>query len=204
MKTIMLAFGLVAMASMANPAILVPHGDLEDGIGTLASGWGTWAGGGGTVTWVSTGGNGGAFARVDTFAGGNWAGLVALHDDFGGGISLASLGLTAGEETTFLIDIKEFTAQTGGHGVGMKIESWNGATYLQNHGGDQAVPSIIPGGGWNTYEFTVTLDAAANGVKLVPVWGDGGSYGFDNLSVVPEPATMALLGLGALVLRRKK
>lgn len=204
MKKVLVVLAVLAVAGIANANLLVPQGDLENGIGTLASGWGTWAGGGGTVTWVASGGNGGGFARVDTFAGGSWAGLVAPHDDFGGGIPLATLGLTAGQEATFAIDIKEFVAQTGAHGVGMKIESWGSGGYIQNHGGDMAVPAIIAGGGWNNYEFTVTLDAAATGVKLVPVWGDGGSYGFDNLSVVPEPATMALLGLGGLLLRRRK
>ena len=86
----------------------------------------------------------------------------------------------------------------------MKIESWGTAGYIQNHGGDQAVPSIIAGGGWNNYQFDVTIDPAATGMKLVPVWGDGGSYGFDNMAVFPAPATMALLGLGGLLLRRRK
>jgi hypothetical protein len=37
-------------------------------------------------------------------------------------------------------------------------------------------------------------------------WHDGvaGSIQFDNASVVPEPTTMALLGLGGLLLRRRK
>jgi len=33
---------------------------------------------------------------------------------------------------------------------------------------------------------------------------DGGNFYFDNIQLVPEPATMLLLGLGGLILRRRK
>ena len=59
-----------------------------------------------------------------------------------------------------------------------------------------------------THSFTVSLVPGAN--YVTPVLGTTGvnSYTiYDNIEltgVIPEPATMAFLGLGALVLRRRK
>ncbi len=72
--------------------------------------------------------------------------------------------------------------------------------------------SIDTSSTWASY--SLVLDTALNpefvgkslGVKAYQKDGDGGYLYITNasLEVVPEPATMALLGLGALVLRRKK
>lgn len=63
--------------------------------------------------------------------------------------------------------------------------------------------------GWaaTPYEYSYTCDAANAGKYLqVAVYGWGSqAYWFDNVSVVPEPASMVLVGFGGLIgLARKR
>ena len=63
------------------------------------------------------------------------------------------------------------------------------------------------GGAMNGEGSTFSINALSAGT--LTLWesaegGDGSWTAVDTITIVPEPATMVLLGLGALVLRRKK
>lgn len=60
---------------------------------------------------------------------------------------------------------------------------------------------------WDNYSVTATAPAGTVTVRAVMggyTDGNGGTLRFDNAVLVPEPATMVLLGLGGLFLRRRR
>jgi hypothetical protein len=175
------------MVGIAQANLLVfDNADFENGL----TGWGV----AGDVAFSApaTGGNPDGYGIMDGVAGG-WGVLVATD----AGIPLASLGVSAGDTITVEMDM----ILLGGAGnPGIKIESWAGGGHISNTGDlNGAITSE-----WATYSWDYTIDAGADALKFVPLWGGGASVGYDNLSIVPEPATMVLLGLGGLLLRRKK
>ncbi len=188
MKKMMLVLSIAAMIGVTQAAtsvLVFDNADFHNGL----TGWGYAADG---VTFS----DGGGYGVMDNSGGGGWGVLVATD----AGISLASLGLTAGETYTFTMDMKVLDDSTGVQ-AGIKLESWAGGAHVSDTGDIKGDITDT----WTTYSWDYTVDAGADALKLVPLWGSGASVGYDNLSVVvPEPATMALLGLGAFVLRRKK
>ena len=96
---------------------------------------------------------------------------------------------------------------SGGSSItGYGVNGWLG-TYSSAYSGYS-----VPGDDWTFIEWG--LDAGTAPIVAPPgatsvafylcQYNVGGSLDFDNASIVPEPMTMALLGLGALMLRRRK
>ena len=186
---------LLATVSVANAQLtLVPNGDFSTPGGVN---WGF--DGPAIITFETTGGNTGGYAKMDESAGGGWGVLVS--DDSPLGVPLSTLGLTAGQNYDFTMDM----INLDGTGIGgLKLESWD-TGHISNTGD---VPASGQSSSWATYTWNYTIDPAATSLKLVPLWGPGSVVGFDNLGVVvPEPASIGLLSLAGLMIatrRRRK
>lgn len=190
MKKVLTMVAICAAASLASATIYIPGGQFDSD-----PGWSEAAGGGAGATYDQSLG----YARVDSTAGA-WAVMVATDGNGSEEISLASLGVSAGQEITVTLDMIEFS-NGGANTAGIKIESWGGGSILGNSGDMKTALTSS----WATYEFTYTVDAGADALKFVPVQHEEISVGYDNIGVVPEPATMGLIGLfggGMMALRR--
>lgn len=173
------AITMVAAAHAANVTNYFPNGQFEDG------GAGAWVEGGcDFFQYPTEGGNPNGYGVIDdsTPCWGIWVGGDTTP------LSLASLGLTAGQTYTFVQDMKLISGSTIG---GVKIESWgtNSAgvwSHISNSGDMRPLSGTS---NWATYSFTYTINAAAKGLKIVPIWGQGSVVGYDNFGVVLVGAT---------------
>lgn len=72
------------------------------------------------------------------------------------------------------------------------------------HHGQPGYDAGLP---WANYSVSGMAPAGTAVVRvMLGTWGEGGTARFDNavLEVIPEPATLMLLGLGAMALRRRR
>jgi len=187
--------------------ILIPNGDFEAANDAL-----TWirvdGGGDAPPVTFATGGNPNGYGTVTPVGG--WGILVSpiTAGGVGGGIPIADLGLTAGGPVTFTYDSINLTGP--GPVGGFKWEAWGGNTLRGNTG--DVFPNLIGDGStWETYTYDWTLPAGTDKLIFVALWAGGGNtntVGFDNVGVIPEPATYAMLAggfaLALVILRRRR
>ena len=201
MKKVLILFALLAMTGIASANILT-NGGFEDGdtgqiTGTPIPGWQTWNWSG----WHHDD----AGAIIDTKAVKLWWDDSGLYQDF---------AAVAGETYDFSVQCLDFSGDTA-------AVNWNGlikaefydvsdaqllAQDLERFDSDN---TVNPDDVWVEIGDSIIAPAGTSYGRIVLMvvdWHDGigGAINFDNASVVPEPATLALLGLGGLLLRRRK
>ena len=181
-------------------ANLVPNAGFEDGVGVLPDAW-TIETGEAKITW-SDEANSGSKSMLVTGTGGKPEAVVVSTD---------LIPVTAGTEYVFSACVKSLNGGTAS-GTNLRVR-WNDAA------------GVGIGGGWSNFSWygvaagadwaevtALTMEAPAGAVTLDHAWlyswkGDAGDGAYvDDVSVtaVPEPMTLCLLGLGGLMLRRKK
>jgi beta-glucanase (GH16 family) len=185
MRKITASFALLVLAGYANAAVtnLFPNGNFDSPAGTNAPWLEVFGGGTTTYGYPVSGGNPGGYGIMTNSSGwGIWVGGAATP------LSLASLGLVAGGTYTFVMDMKNLA----GTGIGkLKIESWAGGVMLSDSG---EISAGAQSASWVTYAFPVTLNAAATGIKVVPIAGGGSPVGYDNIGVIVSnsPLTVSI------------
>ena len=196
MKNKILPLTLAMIGCLALPAsaqILIPNGDFSNG----SQNWLKVNGGGeGPADTFPTGGNPGGYGTITPVGG--WGILVSptVAGAAGGGVPIASLSLTAGGPVTFTYD--SINLSGAGPVGGFKWEAWGNNALVGNTG--DVFPTVIGNGTtWQTYTYAWTLPVGTDKLIFVPLanYTAGAIVGVDNVGVVPEPSTYALLALGA-------
>jgi len=109
---------------------------------------------------------------------------------------------------TLSINVIDLSPPPGGFTMSMGIFDTKNSSNYADWTALALPPASIATTGFHTLSTSVSIDAGTPiGIGL---WADNGAPGIDNVSVVPEPSTYALLGLGAaglgahLVRRRRR
>jgi len=173
----LVALPLIAFSQIIDADFEAATGDdwaQDSGFGT-----GTFA-----FSFPASGGNPGGYGLIDSTA--VTGGFAVLVANSGNAISLADLGLTAGESYLFSQDMKIFAGPNIG---GFKVDFFFG----DNTGTpDAATPEIYPavigdGSTWETYQFEISIPDDTTTIKVVPLWAPESSVGFDNIEFSTTP-----------------
>ncbi len=210
MKKVFLFLSVFAMAGIANASILT-NGDFQTGD---ATGWGNWNS---TITDQDNSGN--PLTGNGKTTAGDYGDFTAKAwgdgQQWGNGGFGQTVAATAGTLYTVSAEAMHITGDeltNGGIGV-LKLTFRDAANNPLNGPYGEEIAMITAGSTkdiWHSLSGSreAPVDTTQVEVTLMMQWTttgpDGGAAFFDNVELVPEPTTIALLGLGGLFLRRRR
>ena len=221
MKRLLVLMLVVALAGIASAEMFV-NGDFEAG---AWAGGGSGSGGSGAGPWSGTfppqyqttgGSDGGAWMQLDQStapwtAAWNWAWSGVWSDSMavseGQELTLSGMAQHLAGDNTLraFISYEDAVGRVDLNGDGIAAALGN-ATPAQSRE-DRYQPTWTTTAGWDafTLDFTVPtgLDISQLNVTF-SVEALPGAVGIDQVSLVPEPISICLLGLGGLFIRRRK
>lgn len=151
--------------------------------------------------WSSAWNASGAFQNVTAGAGQNWT--------FSGfGFDPSADAVTGGNQNLALLKIVWFDGPNG-TGTALQPLAGPGAIFGSNPGIESGqLNASTPLDAWQPLSAGGEAPAGTQSVQLLVIFlqpnYEGGSLWFDNLTAVPEPGSLALLGFGGLALLRRR
>jgi len=190
MKRMCVLLALVGLLAVPAQAELLTNGDFETGDLT---GWWSWS--------PDTATQSIAVQDVTVYEGSYSVEMVSATD--GSWQELGISGFEADPDTTYSLSL--VYNEVGWVGAGVNLKYWDGSWNVLGEQWIDLVYSNVEGTGeWTAFgtDFTTATGTVYMEVKISQ--GAWGTLYVDNISVVPEPATLGLMAVGALLLRRRK